>query len=253
MIRVEVDVESWLTANDLPYGVPHEDRASEEAQRVFDEARPIAVEVARRYVDIVRIRKRQSWLGDSSSVPKVVWHTDFYDSSGAILAVSFGYGPPAVVIRSSSETEHRAVLDSVAAAEDPSIGDAFLADAIFRNWPTGNPDRVQAVLLAAIACEVKIKQCLRELAGREQALLTVILENPRDVSLAALSLFDKALDAVCGRSLRRDNRELFNAVKTLFEDRNRIAHRGGEGLDTSELGRHIATAQAVFTYLEALP
>ncbi len=54
MLRVEVRIDSYLTADHLPVGGPHDKDDVEEARRVFDEAAPIAVELARRYVEQVR-------------------------------------------------------------------------------------------------------------------------------------------------------------------------------------------------------
>src|SRR5207244_2004816 len=106
--------------------------------------------------------------------------------------------------------------------------DELLADARFYAWHASQPNPRIAVLLAAIATEVRIKAFLTSSATPEQApLVNLILSSPQDVSLAAVSLFDKGLLAVCGRSLRADDPAGYKALIGLFEARNKLAHRGG--------------------------
>jgi hypothetical protein len=87
------------------------------------------------------------------------------------------------------------------------------------------------VLLAAIACEIAVKNTLLEVASPHQRqLVESLLQNPRDFSLAAIALFDKPCLAVLGRSLKAQDTALYKRVEALFEDRNRIAHRALAGL-----------------------
>jgi len=256
MLRTEVIIASYLTTDHLPIGGPHEDVDLDEAHRVYDEAEPIAIELTRRYIQHVRVRFRQSWLGSSAWTPSGVWNTEMRDASGHRLAVS--YSRMGTVVLQFCEdaltiADQQEAISNASRGIDPPLAESLLADARFVNWPTGNSDRRQGVLLAAIACEVKIKQRLRELAHSEQqGLLALILDNPRDVTIAVSSLLDTTLDAVCGRSLRRDDKNLYKAAVSLFEDRNTVAHRGGVGLDPGQLGKHFQTAQSLFSYLDSI-
>ncbi|MBV9012284.1 MAG: hypothetical protein JO272_09590 [Pseudonocardiales bacterium] len=112
----------------------------------------------------------------------------------------------------------------------------------------------EAVLLAAIACEMKVKDAIEMLARHDQkSLVELVLKNPRDVPIAAASLFDKALKAVCGKSMREDKKELFKSVEKLYQTRNSIAHRGGRDIcGDSELGELIRSAVKAFAYLDEL-
>lgn len=102
-----------------------------------------------------------------------------------------------------------------------------LADARYYTWSDEWAAPERAVLLAAVACELAAKETLRESAHAETgALVELLLERPRDWSLAAVSLFDEHLRLVTGHSLRDDDRELWKQVNSLFQERNRIAHRG---------------------------
>jgi hypothetical protein len=83
------------------------------------------------------------------------------------------------------------------------------------------------VLIAAIACEVKVKSVLRaRVKDDARDLLELTLENPRDFSFAARALFHEVSKAVIGHSLRDDDRPLYKRVVRLYEVRNDLAHRG---------------------------
>lgn len=103
---------------------------------------------------------------------------------------------------------------------------------------------------AAIACEVKIKTFLREHSNAEQAaLVELLLENPRDWSLAAAALFDKPLKIVGGRSLKdEDDKSLWKGVIDLFERRNALAHRGKIPTQAQALAC-LSTSRKVFGWL----
>jgi hypothetical protein len=131
------------------------------------------------------------------------------------------------------------------------IGEALLADALHFAW--SNPSDLQrAVLMAAIACEVKVKETLHERAAAElRPLLDVILGSPRDWSVAAVGLFDKPMHATLNRSLKSESAALYKGVGRLFELRNRIAHRGEKPLDGA--GKEaVAAARDVFRWLDSL-
>lgn len=107
--------------------------------------------------------------------------------------------------------------------------------------------------MAAIACEVAVKQSLRDAARPEQQeLVELVLSSPRDVSLAAATLFDKGCKAVVTRSLKEENASLYKRVDKLFQDRNKIAYRGGEGLTDDVLAEHVATAREALEWLSTV-
>jgi hypothetical protein len=134
---------------------------------------------------------------------------------------------------------------------DLPIAETLLADALYFIG-LRPPDCQRAVLIAAIACEVKVKDTLRQKVPPDRrSLVDLLLENPRDWSIAALALFDKATDAALGRSLRTDHREVYKDVCRLFELRNRIAHRG-EKPDETEASRVVRAGRQVFRWLDGL-
>jgi hypothetical protein len=82
--------------------------------------------------------------------------------------------------------------------------------------------------------------------------LHVILDNPRDVTIATGQLLDKPMKAAVGVSLRDEDKGLFVAVtETLFPLRNRIAHRGHPPtLDEAQTAFSIV--ERLFVWLGAL-
>jgi hypothetical protein len=128
---------------------------------------------------------------------------------------------------------------------------ALLADA--RHLSMRPPqDWLRAVLAAAIATEVRVKQALRSAATDDaRPLVDLLLDNPRDASLAAANLFDKAMQAVCGRSLRIEDKGLFKEVESLFRVRNEVAHHARR--PTAERGaRAVQAAVGAFAWLDSL-
>ncbi len=136
--------------------------------------------------------------------------------------------------------------------ESPPTALALLADA--RHLATRPPqDWPRAVLAAAIATEVQVKQALRSAATDDaRPVVDFLLDNPRDASLAAANLFHKAMQAVCDRSLHIDDPGLFREVDLLFQLRNEVAHHGRR--PTAERGaRAVQAAVGAFAWLASLP
>src|SRR5205085_911666 len=79
----------------------------------------------------------------------------------------------------------------------------------------------------AIAAEVAVKSALNFHVGSDQVdLLDLVTGKSREFASASVLLYDVPCRAVLGRSLKVDDRPLYNLVKHLFEERNSIAHTG---------------------------
>ena len=71
--------------------------------------------------------------------------------------------------------------------------------------------------------------------------------------MAAVSLYDKGLRAVVGRSLRDDDRESYKALIRLFEVRNRLAHRGNDAsIADEDAAEAVAASATASRYLQSL-
>jgi hypothetical protein len=253
MLRVEIQVDQELPAESSDA----ERQLNQRITKGLDTLRlmaGVARDFVMNYISLVRSKEGQYWLGPSTLTPRVRWLSQLLDHDGSQIPV--GYNDPFVVSYRSVDTalskeNHSQLLDQAAQGVHPGLAEIFLSDAKLAASQPENPDLRQAVLLAAIACEVKVKEALMAVASpAQESLVNLLLENPRDWSMAAASLFDKAMDAICGRSLRTENRVLHKDISLLYENRNRIAHRGGTGLSTDDVLRgHITSADQAFDWL----
>jgi hypothetical protein len=195
----------------------------------------VAEAVAIEFIDWTRVTAVQPWLGMHGEYPQLMhsalWDVDANEhlpigERGRDMSFSVPRLPCYRAIGRDQLLDFRRHTRAGAVIPMP---ETLLADAghllLFRP-----PAVDQAVLIAAVACELKVKQTLRERAGAEfLPWVELLLNNPRDWSLVALSIFDKAMKAAVGRSLREEDLDLYKMIDKLFQERNRIAHKGGVG------------------------
>jgi hypothetical protein len=212
---------------------------------LIEQAFPVGLEVAERFLAWMRTEGGQYWLPS--------WHEGLEVASPwgrLVLAGTDQEVDPnarwlpghAMAARSPERAASPQVIDRVLAqaqlGAEPPVQDLLLADAaavadtlsVTAMWKYERRDTARAVLLAGIATEVKIKRTLMEHAPPQfHALLDVILDNPREIVVAAGQLLDKPMKAALGMSLREEDRALFKEVtERLFPLRNRVAHHGYE-------------------------
>lgn len=250
LIRVEVLFDGDVAAES--YADPDTD-----AHLLASLANEGALETARRvvagFVSWIRVAPGQAWLSLSGAEPWPSGNSVLEDLDAARRLPYSLRGDRLVIQRIADEQIlRRSTLESVLArievGDEPTLAVSVLADAI---WLDSHPrDAPRVVLTAAIACELKVKQVLRDEARPEaRPLVDVLLESPRDFSVAAAALFDRPMKAVAGRSLREDDRDLWKQVNRLFEVRNEVAHRG-RFPTTSEAGECLSAAVRVFRWLD---
>ena len=201
----------------------------------------------------------QPWLGLHGQPMRRVGHHLLGDDSVDIADYGFNEDVLPEIKERMPEYEIEASLDAAITSSLAGrlgktsaplpIAETLLADALYFTG-LAPPDYQRAVLIAAIACEVKVKETLRrKVQSDRRPLIDLILENPRDWSVAAVALFDKGMDAALGRSLKSDNREMYKDINRLFEVRNRIAHRGKKP-EENEARRVVLAAKKVFRWLD---
>lgn len=109
----------------------------------------------------------------------------------------------------------------------PDDADVFMAEAKRLAYWTDIPLDRQAILMGAVAAEVKAKRVLLELASPEaKPLLELVFNEPRSFGRPAFELYHQLARSVAGRSFKDDHPETFKALNHLFQFRNQIAHTG---------------------------
>ena len=256
MVRVTVECRLPFGADDVGDGRRPPDTVFDDGVEVLKAAANAARGLLRDYLDLVRAEHGQFWLGLSGSRHRVTWLTEVREQK-TDRWVKVGYNDPLSVFTPSSDRalsleDHGGVIAQASLGERPALHHALIADASYLVSRSDPPQRREALLLAAIACEVTIKQTLRAACPMPALpLLDWALDNPRDLSVQAAGLFDKTAKAVTGRSLREENRSVYKGVVTLFEDRNGVAHRGKEIAD-GVAQTHLKNAEAALEWTAGL-
>jgi hypothetical protein len=173
----------------------------ERAKREVEDAGRAADAAIERLISWIRVRHGQVWLGLYGEDVRRVGSEEVVDMEAARrlpwparLDMAFS-----VVERNTPLNSERlgALRPLVEANSPPGLAELLLADARLVATSAEPPDPSRALLMAAVACEVKIKAFLRECANAEQApLVELLLSNPRDWSVAAAALFDQPLRIV---------------------------------------------------------
>jgi hypothetical protein len=256
LLRVEATGDFDLAASE--YGA--KGGASEEvwnrATAAMDAGGRAADSVIELLISWTRVRHRQVWLGLYGEGGERVGSDELVDLDAgrrlpwparADMAIHVvGRDAP---LRAGTWQDMKAHIER---NEPPSTADLLLADAVYLAGQGPQSDPRRALLIAAVACEIRIKAVVREFASPEQELLIdLLLKNPRDWSLSVIVLFDKPLEIVNGHSLKADNRDLYKAVDALIKRRNGLAHRG-EIPSIEESRESVKAAAEVFIWLAEL-
>jgi hypothetical protein len=232
------------------------------------DAFPVAVQIAETLLATARTLGGQYWIPAAHEAPELNGYGSLVASGTYDEVDEQARWHPAITVVSRGEeyaidTElMERIFAATSAGDGPALAEVLRADAravvagptVSQDWKSDKRDTARAVLFAAVACEVKIKATLFAKSPAQFAdLLNVILENPREVSVAAGQLVDKPMKAAVGQSLREANKELFKAVSNdLFPRRNKVAH-GGYQPTTEEAQESVTTAMNLFAWLDGLP
>jgi hypothetical protein len=107
---------------------------------------------------------------------------------------------------------------------EPEIWEEFLMDA---RVGLDNHDYDSAVISAAIAGEVFIKNTINHMATTHHiSSLFIDYINSQEPDIKILRYFGPLLHLVTGHSFENENTELYNAVKRIFNKRNKVMHEG---------------------------
>lgn len=230
------------------------DDAQARCQEIINALLPLAEQTAAAFVEWVRVYVGQSWLPLTGDMPRAVNLVQLVD-----LDAGYQFGPrvgqtptPLRVIPPTApvtQDDLRTVLGRLESGL-PAFPELSLADAkhMVARAERSSPER--AVVLAAMACEAKIKQILGKLATDKQAgLIDVVLSSPREIPAPPPLLMHKVLKAINGRSLSDEDNDLFQDVEKLFSDRNAVVHRGVT-FTKEHAAQHVVTASKAFAWMQ---
>lgn len=238
------------------------------ASDVIGKAFPLAAEIAEEFLTWVRVGGHEPWLPQEHEGVELAGVTRLlHADTGQEVDPRVAWNPSHVLraIPSSlavTVPDLNDFVGAIAGEVRPSTAAKLLSDASAAIYPppvtsAANSDRADtatAVLLAAIACEVHIKTTIKAKSTAERIpLIDVILDSPRDVSIATGQLTDKPMKAALGHSLREENKALFKDVtEKLFPMRNQVAHYGYKPT-LDEAHELLKTANELFLWLNELP
>jgi hypothetical protein len=223
------------------------------------DGQPVAHAILRQFVDWIRVRCGQAWVGIFGQRYEMLIIGDklgkaqgrvFDDESGqqfpVMISMGFGYirtPPGGQVPVSSSDAEF--LVRMLAESIEAPTPEMLLADAL-HHASVVDPQPQRAVLLAAIACETKIKSVLQNRVSPEKAgLAELLVARPR----SAAALFSEILKAAVGPSLKASRPDLARRIECLFQVRNRVAH-SGEVPTLHEADAAVSAAREVFEWLD---
>ncbi len=228
---------------------PFDGEYGELAETAMEEGQKVCDEVAQDFLRWLRASSRQPWLGLSVAPPLQYGRACLYyaETGEGIL----GTGPKqSLTVRSSRLRLEQDVLDSLvdrmAERALVPVPQALLADAWHLAAGPEVPDAERGVLLAAIACEVRTQEFLREhVPADRKPLLEVALRRTSTLSVLLHDVFQAALDV----SLKTTDRALYDRVKELTTQRNAIVHEGRARTTPELKGGPALIAGDLFTWL----
>ncbi|WP_432833533.1 hypothetical protein [Dactylosporangium sp. CA-092794] len=253
--NVEVSFPDVVEADKFAPGAPRDMEALDKVFWLVKQARELCQQRAALFLEQLRATK-QFWMGQSLAPLEILDGLAVYDDRDGDR-ILLPIGAPTllgVMLHNLDDAADTEELERAAAATRqsllPALPDRLLADA--RNLGLEGPaeSMKQALFLAAIATEVRVKEFVAAVANEHQgSLVDILLNSPRDYSVSVHNLFDRPLLAVSGHSLKVDDPALYKAVGRLFTARNHFVHRGEE-IGAEVIATHLQTAVGVRDYLQ---
>lgn len=207
------------------------------------------------FIRWIRIRKGQVWLNAHPNSFRLFQPGRLRDEDvGKVLPVElFKPGPlPTVPAKGAIDKEFFAAVSGLLGDGHPDVPPAESLYADAQQLASENPpDLKKAVLIAAIACEAKVKETLQTCSRAELLpMVDLFINHPRDFTVAALSLFTDVMKVVMGRSLKEENAGLAKRIGKLFEHRNAIAHSKSNAPSDDDLRDGVEAAKLALDWLD---
>lgn len=221
-------------------------------QKAYEHGRSRAESAMQSFLEWVRALSRQPWLGLTAEVPAQYGRGGiFYADSGEDIA---GIGPTTTKTFVSSRrrigpSQLEAIMNGVESGQTVPTSQALLADAWHLTDGTDRPDRQRGIILAAIACEIRVQEQLRSMATEETAAILHLLLSKGSTLRYFLN---DVLKAVRGITIRQANPDLWQHVQALSANRNSLVHEGIPSKTNPLSLSAPEIAQRVFDWLENL-
>jgi hypothetical protein len=252
-IRIDVEFESELSIAD--WDAASDDNRSDvldQALSEFRAAEKAARSTAGELLGWTRVRRGQSWLGPSGFMPEKTGLNSLIDvKAGRRFPIGYtdteltGAGPE--VLLSLGDVDD--LLGRIERREEPPEAEVFLRDAQYFAWHAETKHVTRAVLLAAIACELKSKTTMRDKVAFERLpLVESVIRTFRPTA----DLLDQPMLGALGVSLATHDPDLYGAIRELFTMRNRIAHHGQDPQE-AKANEAIRAASRLFEWLDGIP
>jgi hypothetical protein len=221
------------------------------AQLLWEEGHAVAEQAAHAWLADLRVVSAQPWLGLVIEPPLQHGRSHIFDDDAGERLMSFG-PLQRVSMRSGqlalSLDDLTSIAERVAGGREPDRAEALLADARSLILGSDVVDAQRGVLVAAIACEIKTKDTMRQRVDPSAAgLLDVVLRRVSDLP----RLLDEPLHGALGVTLKQADRSLYDRVGALATTRNHVVHRGST-VGEPEARQLVTAAGELFDWLNDL-
>ena len=206
-----------------------------------------AFEAATAFLEWLRIDLSHTWLGARPKLTGPIELVDIGAEDGPSLQRSDWPSLPSdgVLDREFAEV----IAERISQRRPVPLGRSLLAEAYHLIWPDLSADAGQAILSAAAAAEVVVKnRLLAQATPSSRDLLELQIDRTPVVDLYGI-----VAKAVLDRSLEQEDGPLFTRLGRLFRERERIAHLGETRLLTGQAARALVdTAKAAIDWVESV-
>jgi hypothetical protein len=212
------------------------------------DAEPVGNWAVRKLLDWARTYDRQPWLAPPHVRPALCGPAVLMNDAGEVSNPYPVRG--GVLVLQTPEESPDGDLRNALTAKPPPEPESLLAEAQWAVWPTNDPDTKRAVLLAAIALEVKTPESLLASAdGLSRALLRKLYERFDETPMSVTFQLTDLAEVILGASLKTEDGRLAKGVRKLYDLRNGIAHRGLTP-SVNEARAGVSAAERAFAWLD---
>lgn len=263
VVEVRVLIKLSLPKNDLDKALLPEEKEGEDGEwlseeyhsgllNAFSQGEPVANKAVKQWLSHVKASTSHHWLGPQSRLPDIYGVQEIFHYNTGKKIYSNGIGKSHVVPTKEkflTSTDFDQIESLLVKGTEPCIPEAFLGEAMY--FLSGNEmDIRRSILFAAIACEVKIKTTIQAYASEDNSrVVSALLDTKSTIHI----LLSDICQAVTGRSLKREDVELWKNSEALSSARNRIVHEGAlRPNDRNDYRSIVNCVPEIFKWLESL-